>query len=80
MLIFIFIFIFQNKLFAMPKEVLEATKEPRSNSIEQSYWIRAINWTPGLLDESGRPKIWQIKAKPTWHHLVEFLSIENLRK
>jgi len=27
-----------------------------SNEINQTYWMRAMNWTHGLLDEGPRPK------------------------
>jgi hypothetical protein len=29
---------------------------PGSNEIEQSYWMRVINWTHSLLDKDQRPK------------------------
>ncbi len=41
---------------------------PGSNEIEQSYWMRAINWTPWPLDGESKTKKWQIKGKTTWHH------------
>jgi hypothetical protein len=41
----------------------------RTNEIEQSYWMKATNWTdPWPLDEGERPKSGKIEAKPTWHH------------
>jgi hypothetical protein len=43
---------------------------PGSNEIEQSHWMRAINWTHWTLDESPRPKKSQVeRLKPTWHHI-----------
>ncbi len=41
---------------------------PRSNEIEQYYWLRAINWIHGLYLRVQDQKSGKIKAKPTWHH------------
>jgi hypothetical protein len=38
-----------------------------SNEIEQSYWMRAINWTPRPLDEEG-PKPKSGKFRLNLHH------------
>jgi hypothetical protein len=43
---------------ALRTPYLRATSDegPRSNKVEQSYWLRAINWTHELLNEGPRPK------------------------
>ncbi len=32
---------------------------PRINQFKQSYWLKALNWSPRPLDEGPRPKKWQ---------------------
>ncbi len=47
-----------------------------SNEIEQSYWMRVINWTLGPMAFRPRSKTkkWQIKAKPICHHFGEKIN------
>jgi hypothetical protein len=40
-------------------------------NLEQSYWMRAINWTHDLwMKVPQDQKKWQIEAKPPWHHFL----------
>jgi hypothetical protein len=53
---------------------------PESNEIEQSYWLRAINWTHSLYMRVQHQK-WQIKAKgmaPFWRENNWFRSKNEL--
>jgi hypothetical protein len=42
-------------------------KDPRSNEIDHSYWMRAISWSMAFRWGS-KTKKWQIEAKSTCHH------------
>jgi len=56
---------------------LDEDPTSRSNEIEQSYWMRAINWTHGL--EGSKTKKGQIEVKLTWH-LLEGISSDQKNK
>ncbi len=41
---------------------------PGTNEFKQSYWLKALNWSPRPFNEGPRPKIGKLsEAKPTWH-------------
>jgi hypothetical protein len=42
-------------------------QDPGTNEFKQSYWSKALNWSPRPYRQASKTKKWQIEAKTTWH-------------